>query len=98
MVEQIVEQQNQNKGENSSYIEKITTRIIDNLELTIKNIHIRFENTEKNYQYGITLDQINAFTTDEEWNKIFVDRTNQDNKLANRNKLIKINNLGVYWN
>ena len=43
---------------------KFGKKIIDNLQLTIKNVHIRFEDIGQhdNYAWGLTLENI-AFTT-----------------------------------
>ena len=50
--------QNDNKEEEKGYLGNMLVRILDNLQLTIKNIHIRFEDTEladKPYSLGISL-------------------------------------------
>ena len=53
-------------------------KVVDNLQITIKNIHIRFEDTILNstpYSFGITLKEFSAHTCDEQWQPVFLDRT-----------------------
>ncbi len=74
-------------------------KIIDNLQITIKNIHVRFEDTINNkYSWGFCLDKIEIYTTNKNGEKIFVDRTNNENKNEPMRKLLVISNAGIYWN
>ena len=59
------------KKKESSFMEKITKRIIDNIQINIKNIHIRFEDI-KDFSFGITLDELQIFTTNKDWKKEFI--------------------------
>ena len=48
------------------------TRIIDNLQVTIRDIHIRIENKDevdetRSFSLGIVLRGADLFTTDEKW-------------------------------
>jgi ABC-type molybdenum transport system ATPase subunit/photorepair protein PhrA len=40
---------------------KLGKKVIDNLQLKIKNVHFRFEEKSilKNYSWGITLEEVN---------------------------------------
>ena len=59
-------------------MDKLTIKIIDNLQLSIKSIHVRFEDTIKNkYSWGITLDRLDVFTTNQKWEKEYIDRTDE---------------------
>ncbi len=89
----------------AGYFEKIKLRIIDNLQVNIKSIHIRFENEgveglhdEMKYSWGITLDRLEIYTTDDNWKKKFFDRTDAKNKDKNMNKLLILGSFCVYWN
>lgn len=48
------------------FAEKVAMRIIDNIQIQIKNIHIRFENSivKEQYSFGVTLAELRVFTTD----------------------------------
>jgi vacuolar protein sorting-associated protein 13A/C len=57
-----------------SSIDKLVNKIIDNVQITIKNVYIRYEDefTAKNqgegkFSFGILLKEFSAFTTDKEW-------------------------------
>ncbi|KAK9370251.1 hypothetical protein V1509DRAFT_617204, partial [Lipomyces kononenkoae] len=71
--------------------------IIDNLQVSVKNIHFRYEDTISApghpFALGITLAEFSAVSADESWNPIFI----QDNVLTTH-KLSKLENLAVYWN
>jgi len=38
------------------------------------------------YAWGIKLDSLEAYTTNQEWGKIFIDRTDEKNRLTPINK------------
>ena len=53
------------------------TKIIDNLQITVSNIHIRYEDKfstgrEELFSVGLTLDKFSAVSTDENWKESFV--------------------------
>ncbi|EGG20963.1 vacuolar protein sorting-associated protein 13 family protein [Cavenderia fasciculata] len=78
-----------------SFTTRLVTKIIDNLQIVVNKVHIRFENRNeigKLYAVGITLDRISAQSTDEKWIPSFIDssKTNHIRKLA------EMNALGVY--
>lgn len=57
----------------------MVTKLIDNLEISIKNIYIRYEDSfsapnqgDGKFVVGILLKELSAFTTGQDWkNKIF---------------------------
>ena len=57
--------------ENETFVESLVTKIVDNLQVTIKNIHLKYEDdsvlTETPYSIGFTLDELSAVSTDEDW-------------------------------
>lgn len=74
-------------------------KIVDNLQITIRNIHVRFEDTiNKRYSWGFCLDKLEVYTTNRDGVKTFIDRTLNENKDEAMRKLLKISNAGVYWN
>lgn len=82
---------------NQSFTESLVTKIVDNLQITIKNIHIRYEDQESvpghPLSVGMTLEELSAVSTDDEWNPTFLQDTSEITK-----KLAKLNALSVYWN
>jgi vacuolar protein sorting-associated protein 13A/C len=57
-------------------LDKLGKKIIDNLKMQIKNIHIRFEeaNQEHIYSFGLALKSLTFGTTDKNWNPIYIER------------------------
>lgn len=77
-------------------LDNIYIRVLDNLQFSIKNIHVRYEdNIDKQYSFGITLDSVEAHTSDKEGQKKFLDRTSKTKEILFKN--IRLNNLGFYW-
>ncbi|XP_022258714.1 vacuolar protein sorting-associated protein 13C-like [Limulus polyphemus] len=80
-----------------SFKEKILTQIIRNLQVKVKNVHIRYEdefiNSNSPFAAGITLHNLLFETTDESWKPCIVKET-----VKIFNKLVNIDSLGIYWN
>ena len=87
--------------EQKGYMMNLTSKILDNIQVSIKNIHIRFEdanNYELPLSMGLTMEKLEIETTNEKWEREFFDRTNPLNKFKPLQKIIKLNNLGFYCN
>ncbi|KAK9871302.1 hypothetical protein WA026_011571 [Henosepilachna vigintioctopunctata] len=80
-----------------TFVEKLVTQIIKNLQLNIKNIHIRYEdkmtNPEAPFALGVTLGELNVVSTDETWEP----KITQEN-ISKIFKIISLDCLAVYWN
>lgn len=80
------------------YLERLTAKIIDNIKVTIEDIHFRFEyNMDgRRFSSGLTLERVECFTTNQFWNRDFADR--QQTGLAGQSiyKLLNIVGLGLY--
>lgn len=85
-----------NSAENDSFMNALVTKIIDNLQVKIKNIHVRFEDNKSHPQnpfaVGLTLSNLSAVSTDSNWVEAFI----EDSK-APTHKLLKLDSLAVYW-
>lgn len=82
---------------NQSFTESLVTKIIDNLQITIKNIHIRYEDhtsvPNHPFSLGISLEELSAVSTNADWDPIFIqDMSNITHKLTT------LSSLSVYWN
>ena len=58
----------------------LITKIVDNIQINLKNLHLRVENEdtleiENSFSLGITLQEIDLYTTNENWERIYLDRT-----------------------
>jgi vacuolar protein sorting-associated protein 13A/C len=62
----------------TSYTQKLTEKILDNLEVIISNVHIRYEDSSSSpgvtFSAGCILNQFSISTTDWDWNRIFISR------------------------
>lgn len=85
-----------NSAENDSFVSALVTKIIDNLQIVIKNIHVRFEDNKSHHKnqfaLGLTLSNLSAVSTDPNWVEAFI----EDSK-APTHKLLKLDSLAVYW-
>ncbi|KAI7863890.1 hypothetical protein BDF14DRAFT_1998124 [Spinellus fusiger] len=84
------------QGENDGFIGQLTTKVIDNLQLSINNIHIRYEDSVSDqghlFAAGMTLKELSAVSTNGEWTPTFIsEMTNTIHKLTT------LNSLSVYW-
>ncbi|KAK5086299.1 Vacuolar protein sorting-associated protein 13 [Lithohypha guttulata] len=80
-----------------SFTSSLVTAIVDNLQVSVKNIHVRYEDavaTEGHpFAVGLTLKEVSAVSTDENWQPTFIQSTaNTTHKLA------VLDSLALYWN
>ena len=79
-----------------SFSEALTTTIIDNVQIQVKNVHIRYEDALSDpghpFATGITLQELSAVSTDENWRPTFIQSTNKKT-----HKLATLGALAVYW-
>lgn len=85
-------------AENESFMQSLMTKVVDNLQVTIKNIHVRYEDMNQLFSkeacsVGITLSELSAVSTDSSWTPSFMSMT-QDVT----HKLLTLNSLCLYWN
>ncbi|WWC86271.1 uncharacterized protein L201_001144 [Kwoniella dendrophila CBS 6074] len=78
-----------------TYIGAIVSKIVDNVQIQIKGIHVRYEDgssiPEHPFAAGITLNEFKAVSTDENWVEAFI-----QNNLNGVHKLVKLGALAVY--
>ncbi|KAJ1325154.1 vacuolar protein sorting-associated protein 13A/C [Microdochium nivale] len=88
-------QEEQKKSQ--SFTESLVTKIVDNLQVTVKNIHVRYEDAISApghpFALGVTLEEFSAVSTDGEWKPTFI-----QNSTKSTHKLAKLEALAVYWN
>lgn len=79
-----------------SYIEKMLARIVDNLQVTIKDIHICVEDSAGK-SIGLILKQTIIFTTNDQWEEHFADRQKVESVDNAIHKLISLQRFAVYY-
>ncbi|ANZ74777.1 BA75_01327T0 [Komagataella pastoris] len=82
---------------NESFVESLLTKITDNVQVTIKNIHVRYEDfdvfTNRPYSVGFTLGELSAVSTDSNWIPNFISSVT-----LYTHKLLTLDSFAVYWN
>ncbi|NXA14439.1 VP13A protein, partial [Sapayoa aenigma] len=95
--QKIADQDKIKEEKQDTFVEKLVTQVIKNLQLKISNIHIRYEDdiTNRNnpLSFGISLQNLSLQTSDKNWNPCLHDETA---KLFY--KLVRLDNLFAYWN
>ena len=84
---------------NKTFLQRLTAKIVDNLRITIKNVHVRFEfRTNLNsFSTGVTLESIDYCTTNSNWESEFTDRQRKGRAGEDIYKLLTCARLGVYF-
>ena len=99
---------NRAKNQDVSYVQKLTTKILDNLEVTITHVHLRYEDNQSVpdtvFSAGIMVDGLTLKTTDDKWSSAFINRKTSDDTTVSLgsssciHKLGTLTDLGIYWN
>ncbi|KJX99366.1 vacuolar protein sorting-associated protein vps13 [Zymoseptoria brevis] len=74
----------------------LTTTIIDNVQIQVKNVHIRYEDAISDpghpFAAGLTLQELSAVSTDENWKPTWIQGSSNTT-----HKLATLGSLAVYW-
>lgn len=91
------EQENPGLEKQDTFVEKLVTQVIKNLQVKISNIHVRYEdditNPNSPLSVGVSLENLSLQTADENWRPTLLDE-----KAKLFFKLVKLDNLFAYWN
>lgn len=81
---------------NQSFTASMVTAIVDNVQISVKNIHIRYEDSIADpghpFALGITLAEFSAVSTDGNWKPTFI-----SGNAESTHKLATLSSLAVYW-
>lgn len=79
-----------------SFTASLVTAIVDNVQVSVKNIHIRYEDSISDpghpFASGITLEEFSAVSTDENWKPTFIQSSS-----SSTHKIATLGSLAVYW-
>ncbi|XP_061528280.1 vacuolar protein sorting-associated protein 13A [Phycodurus eques] len=93
----VAEQENPTVEKQDTFVEKLVTQIIKNVQVKISNIHIRYEDDVTNprcpLSFGVSLSNISLQTCDEDWKPTVLD---ENARLFY--KLVQLDKLFAYWN
>ncbi|KAM9393107.1 intermembrane lipid transfer protein VPS13A isoform 2-T2 [Pholidichthys leucotaenia] len=91
------EQENPKLEKQDTFVEKLVTQVIKNLQVKISNIHVRYEDDVTNLNcplsFGVSLKNLSLQTADKNWNPSLLD---ENSKLFF--KLVQLDDLFAYWN
>ncbi|XP_034247458.1 vacuolar protein sorting-associated protein 13D isoform X2 [Thrips palmi] len=80
-----------------SYGTSLVTNVVENLQLKIIDVHIRYEDDitvpNEAFAFGITLDTLSAQSCDDTWQPRYLSGDSGPNSF----KLLELSALGVYW-
>lgn len=108
LIKELVEDLNRNKSkkdsagaaqESQGWAVNLTAKVVDNVQVCIKNIHVRLEDAHLFRQpisMGVTLKELCVSTTDEDGREGFIDRTLPENANVPLNKRLSLQSLGFY--
>jgi len=81
----------------NSFVQRLVTKIVDNLQVEVNKVHVRFEdfttNKEFPFAFGVCLDGVKLKSTNESWKEMFVE--NRVDKLIY--KLAQMSDLSIYF-
>ncbi|XP_069851362.1 intermembrane lipid transfer protein VPS13C isoform X3 [Dipodomys merriami] len=85
------------EAKKDTFLEKLATQVIKNVQVKITDIHIKYEDDvtdpKRPLSFGVTLGEFSLLTTNEHWTPCIL---NEAEKIIY--KLIKLDSLGAYWN
>lgn len=82
--------------EDKTFAEKLSAQIINNVQIKIADIHIRYEDNvscSTPFAFGITLSNFSVHTTDAEWKKTLISHS-----MTEIYKVAQLESLAVYMN
>ena len=83
-----------------SYGTSLVTNIVENLELKIRNVHIRYEDAisipHHRFSCGITIDSLSARSCDSNWQTSGYTSA-WNNQTTSSFKLVELESMSLYW-
>ncbi|XP_034830205.1 intermembrane lipid transfer protein Vps13 isoform X2 [Maniola hyperantus] len=80
-----------------TFVEKLVTQIIKNVQLKISDIHVRYEDSITNpkapFSFGMTLHNLSVHTTDENWKQTVIQEA-----VTKIFKILSLEGLAIYLN
>jgi len=80
-------------GKKVGFFEGIAMKVVDNLQIFLDNIHVRYEDNINNISFGITVDNINMRSVDVNWKAGIIEIGQKIMR-----KMLEVRNLGIYLN
>uniref|UniRef100_A0A8D1HN91 Vacuolar protein sorting 13 homolog C n=1 Tax=Sus scrofa TaxID=9823 RepID=A0A8D1HN91_PIG len=85
------------EAKKDTFLEKLATQVIKNVQVKITDIHIKYEDDvtdpKRPLSFGVTLGELSLLTANEHWTPCIL---NEAEKIIY--KLIRLDSLSAYWN
>ncbi|XP_049761829.1 intermembrane lipid transfer protein VPS13C isoform X1 [Elephas maximus indicus] len=85
------------EAKKDTFLEKLATQVIKNVQVKITDIHIKYEDDvtdpKRPLSFGVTLGELSLLTANEQWTPCIL---NEAEKIIY--KLIRLDSLSAYWN
>ena len=82
----------------SSFLERLITKVVNNLQVKIKNLHIQLQDhqeiSEHGFAFGVVLKSLNIVSTNERWETVFVEGDKSKGEIY---KILELSQFGVYF-
>ena len=91
-------------SEGASFLDRLLTKLVDNLEFHVRNVHIRYEdhvsNIQRPFAFGLTMSSLHVKSTNEHYQDTYVNRVDGNDAQAQRAifKLFTLKQLSLYSN
>jgi vacuolar protein sorting-associated protein 13A/C len=86
----------EDEAKNESFAASLTNRIVDNVQITVKNVHLRYEDDVSvpghPFAIGVTLAGFSAMSTDKFWQPTYI-----HNSQEGIHKLANLDSLAIYF-
>jgi vacuolar protein sorting-associated protein 13A/C len=83
----------------ASWMSRMAATIVDNIQIEIRNVHVRYEDTvtaPTPFYLGVTIESVSAHSTDSDWlEKVFLADTTTVKQI---HKFFDLRSFAVYWN
>ncbi|XP_076984207.1 intermembrane lipid transfer protein VPS13C isoform X2 [Tamandua tetradactyla] len=85
------------EAKKDTFLEKLATQVIKNVQVKITDIHIKYEDDvtdpKRPLSFGVTLGELSLLTANEHWTPCILNEAEK-----NIYKLIRLDSLSAYWN
>ncbi|KAL3663675.1 hypothetical protein V7S43_011090 [Phytophthora oleae] len=93
------QEKQKNAEDEGTFVSRLTTRIVANLQVSLQDVHLRYEdfvaNPEAPFACGFMLENFRFFTTDEAGQEAFVDQSTVHSSFTY--KKAELTQFGMYW-
>ena len=90
------EEAQEKKEKDKGYFANLQAAVVNNLQIEIENVHIRYQDYDQNgkpFAFGVTIEKFSARSTNSKGEFQFVNPKENENLY----KLVQMKNFAMYW-